>query len=142
MSENGEQRNDIPERDGPERDGVVTSRRTLMLGAVGASAIVSIRPALAATAVSIVHCQIPVPDAARTGGWIAPDGTVVPSGTAGAFAPPRQPLKGEDVKHALAGGQLPGVEYERSQAYMKYVRNLHSGASGFTCFASLQMPRG
>lgn len=137
MSEDGEQRNDIP-----EREGVSTSRRALMLGAVGASAIVSIRPALASTAVSIVHCQIPVPDAARASGWIAADGSVVPSGTAGAFAPPRQPLKGEAVKQALAGGQLPGVEYERSQAYMKYVRNLHSGTSGFTCFASLQMPRG
>ncbi|CAN5421073.1 hypothetical protein BH10PSE15_BH10PSE15_02070 [soil metagenome] len=139
MSEDGVQ-NDSPERV-PERDGT-TSRRALMIGAVGASAIVSIRPALASTAVSIVHCQIPVPDAGHRGGWIAADGSVVDSGKAGAFAPPSRPLKGEDVKQALASGQLPGVEYERSQAYMNYVRNLHSGTSGFTCFASLQMPRG
>lgn len=136
MSEEPEQRNEDAERGG------ATSRRALMLGAVGASAIVSIRPALAATAVSIVHCSIPVPDPSRRAGWIAADGSVVNSGTAGAFAPPTRPLKGQDVKQALAGGNLPGVEYERSQAYMNYVRNLHSGTSGFTCFASLQMPRG
>jgi hypothetical protein len=136
MSEDADQHSDATPAGG------ATSRRALMLGAVGASAIVSIRPALAATAVSIVHCSIPVPDPGRGAGWIAADGSVVTSGTAGAFAPPSRPLKGQDVKQALAGGTLPGVEYERSQAYMNYVRNLHSGTSGFTCFASLQMPRG
>lgn len=143
MSDNGDQRNESVEN-GAESGiaGGATSRRALMLGAVGASAIVSIRPALASTAVSIVNCQIPVPDPGRSGGWIAADGSVVPTGTAGAFYPPRKPLKGEDVKQALSGGNLPGVEYDRSQAYLNYVRNLHSGTSGFTCFASLQMPRG
>ena len=51
-------------------------------------------------------------------------------------------FKGEDVKVALAGGQLPGTSYEQSRAYTNYIRRLQSGTSGFTCFASLQMPRG
>ena len=44
-----------------------TRRRALMLGAAGASAIVSIRPALAQAAVSISNCEIRVPDAGRAG---------------------------------------------------------------------------
>ncbi|MCP4028175.1 MAG: hypothetical protein GY736_17970 [Sphingomonas sp.] len=119
-----------------------TRRRALMLGAVGAAAVVSIRPALASTAASISTCEIPVPDSGRAGSCIAADGTVVPAGTRGAFAPPGRPFKGEEVKTALAGGQLPGTNYEQSRAYTNYIRRLQSGTSGFTCFASLQMPRG
>lgn len=119
-----------------------TRRRALMLGAAGAAAVVSIRPALAATTASISTCEIPVPDPGRAGSHIAPDGTVVPAGTKGAFAPPGKPFKGEAVKTALAGGQLPGTNYEQSRAYTNYIRRLQSGTSGFTCFASLQMPRG
>lgn len=119
-----------------------TRRRALMLGAVGAAAVVSIRPAPASTAASISTCEIPVPDSGRAGSYIAADGTVVPAGTRGAFAPPGRPFKGEEVKTALAGGQLPGTNYEQSRAYTNYIRRLQSGTSGFTCFASLQMPRG
>lgn len=119
-----------------------TRRRALMLGAAGATAIVSIRPALAQTAASVITCEIPVPDAGRAGQFIAADGSVVPSGTTGAFPPAAGPFKGEDVKRALSGGQLPGVDAERSRAYMQYIRRIQSGTSGFTCFASLQMPRG
>lgn len=143
---------DIPEGDAPRgttQDTVpadtrpgTTRRRALMLGAASATAIVSIRPALAQTAASVMTCEIPVPDAGRAGQFIAADGKLVPSGTAGAFPPSPTPLKAADVKRALAGGQLPGVDAERSRAYMQYIRRLQSGTSGFTCFASLQMPRG
>lgn len=119
-----------------------TTRRALMLGAVGASAVLSIRPALAQTSVSLLTCEIPVPDPARAGSYVAADGTLVPAQTAGAFAPAARPFKGEEVKRALAGGQLPGVDFDRSRAYTNYIRRLQSGTSGFTCFASLQMPRG
>jgi len=119
-----------------------TRRRALMLGAAGAAAVVSIRPALAATTASISTCEIPVPDPGRAGSYIAADGTTVPAGTRGAFAPPGRPFKGEEVKTALAGGQLPGTNYQQSRAYTNYIRRLQSGTSGFTCFASLQMPRG
>lgn len=119
-----------------------TRRRALMLGAVGASAIVSIRPALAQTAASVVNCEIPVPDAGRAGKYIAADGSLVDPGTPGAFPPAGRAFEGEEVKAALNGGQLPGTDYERSKAYTNYIRRLQSGQGGFTCFASLQMPRG
>lgn len=119
-----------------------TGRRALMLGAVGASAIVSIRPALAQTAASLSTCEIPVPDPGRAGNYIAQDGNVVPAGTAGAFPPASRPFTGEEVKRALNGGSLPGADYSQSKAYTNYIRRLQTGTSGFTCFASLQMPRG
>lgn len=115
-------------------------RRVLQLGALGFSAVITVRPALATTMASVVNCQIPVPDAARAGNLIASDGSLVPPGTPGAFAGPAAPLKGADVKRALAGGSLPGQDPAKSQAYMNYVRRLQHGQSGFTCYASLQMP--
>jgi hypothetical protein len=121
-------------------EGVQTGRRRLMLGAVGASAMLTVRPALAATVGSVLNCQIPVPDPARAGNYIAADGSLVPPGTAGAFAPVGRPFTGEQVKQALAGRTLPGTSYSQSQAYLNYIRRLQSGQSGFTCFASLQMP--
>jgi hypothetical protein len=126
----------------PDQPAQPQRRRALRLGAAGAVAVVSIRPAMAQAYGSVLTCEIPVPDPRQTGGFINRDGKVVPAGTAGAYAPPARPLKGEDVRRALAtGGNLPGVDYERSRAYLKYVQNLRSGSTGFTCFASLQMPR-
>ena len=130
---------DQADHDQPTQPG---RRRALRLGATGAVAVVSIRPAMAQAYGSVLTCEIPVPDAGRAGGYIDKAGKVVPAGTQGAYAPPGRPLKGEDVRRALAtGGKLPGVDYERSRAYLKYVQNLRSGTAGFTCFASLQMPR-
>lgn len=113
-----------------------------MLGAASASAIVSIRPALAQTRASISTCEIPVPDNTRAGQYIAADGSVVPAGTSGAYPGAPQPFKGEDVKRALRGSTLPGTTYDQSKAYTNYIRRLQQGTSGFTCYASLQMPRG
>lgn len=126
----------------PEQTGKGPSRRALMLGAASASAIVSIKPALAQTAGSVLNCEIPVPDAGRAGNYIAADGSLVPAGTQGAFAPAARPFTGEEVKQALNGSTLPGASYEQSRAYTNYIRRLQRGTSGFTCFASLQMPRG
>lgn len=128
--------------EGPAIEGpALPGRRSLMLGSVGLAAVVSIRPALAQTNASLLTCQIPVPDPRRGRSYIAADGSVVAPGTPGAFPPALQPFKGEDVKHALQGGTLPGVDPDRSNAYLQYIRRLQSGTSGFTCFASLQMPR-
>jgi hypothetical protein len=143
----GQWRQDCMMTDNPPSDesgaaGGATRRRALMLGAVGVSAVVSIRPALAQTQASVNNCEIPVPDAGRAGSYIDAEGSVVPAGTPGAFPPASLPFKGKDVKTALAGGQLPGTTTEQNQAYVKYIRRLQSGTSGFTCFASLQMPRG
>ena len=138
--------NDATPTDGQDEaqagdDSVSTRRRVLMLGAVTAGAVVSIRPALAQTAGSVMNCQIPVPDLGRAGRFIDPAGKVVAPGTKGAFPPAPRPFKGEEVKRALAGGQLPGTTYDSNRAYVSYIRRLQRGQGGFTCFASLQMPR-
>ena len=117
-----------------------TGRRALMLGAIGASAVLTIRPALAQSAASVLNCQIPVPDPGRAGQYIAADGSLVPPGTAGAFAPSPRPFTGQEVKQAFRGRTLPGTSYTQNQAYLNYIRRLQYGQSGFTCFASLQMP--
>jgi hypothetical protein len=130
-------------RNSPESgDGSPTRRRLLQLGAVSASAVITIRPALAQSAASVLNCEIPVPDPARAGAWIAQDGSLVDPNTPGAFAPPARALTGEEVKAALSGSSYPGADYQTSQAYTNYIRRLQQGTSGFTCYASLQMPRG
>lgn len=121
---------------------VTPSRRQLLMGgAAAASAIVSIRPALANTAASVLNCTIPVPDQGRASNFIAPNGQLVPAGTPGAFPGTGRAFTGEQVKQALRGRTLPGTDYQQSQAYLNYIRRLQRGTSGFTCYASLQMPR-
>lgn len=128
-----------PEADPAQRP---TRRTVLALGAVAASTVVTIRPALAQTAGSVLNCEIPVPQPQAAGSFIAQDGTVVPAGTAGAFPPPPRPITGEEAKLLLRGGAAPaGVDAQAAQAYANYIRRLQAGMSGFTCYASLQMPR-
>lgn len=121
-------------------DTVDARRRVLRLGGLGLAAVVTVRPALAQAATSVLTCQIPVPDNARAGNLIAADGRVVPAGTPGAFAGSPTPLKGEAVKRALRGGGFPGTDPSQGQAWTNYIRRLQRGQSGFTCYASLQMP--
>ncbi len=120
---------------------VVTRRRALMLGAVAASTVVSVRPALAQTAGSILNCEIPVAGPHAAGMNIAPDGSLVAPDTPGSFPAHGFKFTGEQVKKAMHGNMLPGTSYEQSQAYVNYIRKLQAGQSGFTCYASLQMPR-
>lgn len=120
---------------------IPTSRRALMLGVAAASAVVSVRPALAQTAGSVLNCQIPVPGPHGTGMNIDPYGKLVTPDTPGSFTATGQKFTGQQVKSALGGGQLPGTTYDQSQAYVNYIRRLQAGQSGFTCYASLQMPR-
>ena len=115
-------------------------RRVLRLGVLGAAAVVSVKPALANTMASVINCQIPVPDPGHVGQYIAVDGSTVPPLTPGAFPAPGAPFKGQDVKNALAGAPLPGTTVQSNQAYLNYIRKLQMGQSGFTCYASLQMP--
>lgn len=120
---------------------VATRRRALMLGAVTASAIVSVRPALAQSAASVLNCEIPVPGPHGTGMNIDAYGKLVPRDTPGSFPTNGQKFTGEQVKAALQGRSLPGTSYDQNQAYVNYIRRLQSGQSGFTCYASLQMAR-
>lgn len=129
--------------DKPENglNSVATRRRALMLGAVAASAIVSVRPALAQSAASVMNCEIPVPGPHGTGMNIDSYGKLVPRDTPGSFPATGQKYTGEQVKAAMRGSSLPGTSYDQSQAYVNYIRRLQSGQSGFTCYASLQMSR-
>ena len=133
------------QNDSPEQAslGQPSRRVVLALGAAAASTVVTIRPALAQTAGSVLNCEIPVPaPQAGAGNFIAADGSLVPPGTPGAYPPLSRPLKGEEVKAMLNGGRAPaGVNSEAAQAYANYIRRLQAGMSGFTCYASLQMPR-
>ena len=123
--------------------GFVPSRRTvLVLGAAAASTVVTVRPALAQTAGSVMHCEIPVPGPQAGGQYIASDGSLVAPGTQGAAPPLARPLTGEEVKTLLRTGSAPaGTDPSSAQAYANYIRRLQAGMSGFTCYASLQMPR-
>lgn len=113
----------------------VPSRRDVLMagGAVAATSVITIRPALAQTTGSILTCDIPV----RTA--VGPDGSAVRPDTPGA-APPRV-FKGRDVRKAMTGSSLPGTTSEQSDAYLNYIRRLQRGDAGFTCFASIQNPR-
>jgi hypothetical protein len=130
---------DKPEKNDPMQ--MPTRRRALMLGAAGVAAVVSVRPALAQTAGSVLNCEIPVPGPHGTGMNIDATGKLVAPDTPGSFVATGQKFSGEEVKRALSGRTLPGTSYEQSQAYVNYIRRLQAGQSGFTCFASLQMPR-
>lgn len=119
-----------------------TRRTVLALGAIAASTVVTVRPALAQTAGSILNCEIPVPSPNLAGSHIAADGTLVPAGTPGAVPGAARALTGEEVRTMLRTGTTPpGVAPEAAQAYANYIRRLQAGMSGFTCYASLQMPR-
>jgi hypothetical protein len=144
------QSNEIPENgvataadveDAASKDWQPTRRRALMLGAIGAASVVSVRPALAQAAGSVLNCQIPVTGPHGAGRNIAADGSLVTPDTPGSFVPSGRTFTGEQVKAALHGRSLPGTSYEESQAYVKYIKRLQHGQSGFTCYASLQMPR-
>ena len=125
-----------------EAAGFLPSRRlVLALGAAAASTVVTIRPALAQTAGSVMNCEIPIPQPGAAGSFISANGDVVAPGTAGAYPPLARPLKGEEVKKLLNYGVAPpGVDPAAGQAYANYIRRLQAGMSGFTCYASLQMP--
>lgn len=126
----------------------VTTRRMLMLGAVGASSVVAIRPALANATASILMCQIPVPGPGDAGKYIARDGSLAPPSLLGPllgygpFPPPSRPFTGDEVQRAMfEGDTLPGATSKSSQAYLAYIKKLRMGQSGYTCFLSVQNPR-
>jgi hypothetical protein len=134
---------DVEDRPGEESGGFRPSRRTMLaLGAAAASTVVTIRPALAQTAGSVMACEIPIPAPNAAGSFITDQGDVVAPGTPGAHPPLPRPLKGEEVKQLLRSGIAPpGVDPQAAQAYANYISRLQAGMSGFTCYASLQMRR-
>ena len=138
----GMDNSDIPTENPTETEETIPSRRRMLaLGAVGVSAALTIRPAFAQTAVSVMNCQIPVPGPTGAGKYIDTAGKLVPPGTKGAFPGSPRPFTGEEVKRAFRGQTLPGTTYNQSQAYLQYIRRLQAGQSGFTCFASITTTR-
>jgi hypothetical protein len=123
-------------------EGVPGRRAVLALGTAAATTVITIRPALAQTAGSVLNCEIPVPAPQAAGSWVAADGSLVAPETAGAYPPLPRPITGEEAKRLLQGGMSPaGMDPQAAQAYANYIRRLQAGMSGFTCYASLQMPR-
>lgn len=122
--------------------GVSMSRRGLLrLSALGAAAVVTIKPGMAQAAASAVDCTIPVPDPARSTKWIRYDGELVTKGSLLSFAGPSAPLSATDIQNALRyGTSYPGYGYLQSTAYTNYIKKLTQGTAGFTCFASIQNP--
>jgi len=130
------------EHQGDESAERPSRRIVLALGAAAASTVVTIRPALAQTAGSVLNCEIPVPAPQAAGSYIAQDGSLVAPGTPGSVPPAPRALTGQEVKLMLGGGPAPsGIDAQSAQAYANYIRRLQAGMSGFTCYASLQMPR-
>ncbi len=136
--------------DRPEKDtgaaaagplGAAGRRGVLMLGAVAATSVVTIRPALASTAASVLNCKIPIPDPPHAGQYIAQDGRLVAANTQGAVRPPPRPITGEEAKNMINGQSPAGFDPAAREAYVNYIRRLQHGTSGFTCYASLQAPR-
>lgn len=123
-------------------DNLATRRSMLRIGALGAAAVVAIRPGMAQGAVSsALTCSVPVPDSANAGKWIKKDGTVVKANSKDSFPPPSAPLPGEDVKNSLKyGTDYPGYSSVQSDAYNEYIKKLTVGKQGYTCYASLQSP--
>jgi hypothetical protein len=108
-------KNPRDDRQGPEiRE--PSRRHVLALGAAAASTVVTIKPAMAQTAASVLNCQIPVPAPEAAGSYVASDGSLVPPGTPGAVPPAMRPLTGEEATQLLRGGPA--------------LRQLHSPSAG------------
>ncbi|HEY0316626.1 MAG TPA: hypothetical protein VGC28_10235 [Sphingomonas sp.] len=140
MTEDCDTPENSAENAGYDRLASAGRRGVLMLGAVAATSVVTIRPALASTAASVLNCKIPIPDPPDNGKYIAQDGRLVAPNTQGAFAPAPRPVTGDEAKKMINGMSPPGFDPNARQAYVNYIRRLQHGTSGFTCYASLQMP--
>ena len=127
---------------GDELSQLRTRRSMLRIGALGAAAVVTIRPGMAqATVTSALTCSVPVPQSNQAGKWIKKDGSVVNANTANSYAPPSSPLPGEDVKNSLKyGTNYPGYSANQTSAYNKYIQQLTVGQQGYTCYSSIQSP--
>ncbi|MEO1045231.1 MAG: hypothetical protein AAFX04_07315 [Pseudomonadota bacterium] len=105
------------------------TRRALVLGAVATSAVVSVRPALAQTASSVLTCEITVPAPEQGPIYVDAYGNIVDKNTQGATLLQPRTFKGEQVRR----GRIRGP-----RAYRDLIRRLRPGMSGFTCYASIQ----
>lgn len=124
---NEQPQNDANQSSDPKNAGIVTRRRALMMGAVTASAVISIKPALAQSAGSALNCSITVPTRSETRSRSVID-------------PVSQQVVSEEYSVSLPGGTYSGEQVRKGYVptdHMNYIRGLKRGQSGFTCFASI-----
>ena len=95
---------DVEDASGEQGGFTAEPQVVLVLGAAAASTVVTIRPALAQTAGSVLACEIPIPAPNAAGSFISDQGDLVPAGTPGAHPPLPRPLKGEEAKQLLRSG--------------------------------------
>lgn len=120
---------------------IPTRRAMLRIGALGAAAVVTVKPGMAQAASSALTCSIPVPQTSQPNKWIRNNGNVVNPNTANSYPPPSAPLPGEQVKNSLKyGTTYPGYNAQKTSAYNEYIKKLTIGKQGYTCYASLQSP--
>jgi len=108
-------------------DAVPTRRKMLMMGAVGMTAVATVRPAMAQSAGSVLNCTITVPAQDEVGYE-----TVIDPITNG-------PIQ-QETTTTLPGATYSGEQIRRGYVpshHMRYIRSLKRGQSGFTCFASI-----
>lgn len=120
------------------RAGGASRRAVLRLGAIAVPAVVTLKPAFAATT-SVMNCEIPIEN------WVDGYGNIQAAGTPGAYAPPSRPYLGEEVRTM----SMPSIQTADGQslspqafnAHLEYIKKLQRGAPGFTCFASIAARR-
>ena len=141
-NEEGRPETEQPQAAATAGEEALRNRRSMLrLGALGAAAVVTVRPGIAQAASSALTCSIPVPDSANSAKWIKSDGTLVAKNTANSYAGPSSPLKGEDVKNSLNyGTNYSGYNTNQTTAYNNYIKKLTVGKQGYTCYSSLQSP--
>ncbi len=125
--------------DRPQANGGHATRRTLLrLGAIAVPAVVTLKPAFAATN-SIMNCEIPIDN------WVDAYGDVQAPNTQQAYAPPSRPYLGEEIRTmtppniTLSNGEP--LSSEAFNAHVEYIKKMQQGTPGFTCFASIAARR-
>lgn len=120
--------------------GVASRRSLLRIGAIAVPAMVTMKPAFA-NQVSVMNCQIPVPNSSNTGKWIRNDGTLVASGSSNSFPGPSRNYTGQEIltmtrpNITMTNGQT--LSQSAFNAHVEYIKKLQRGTQGFTCFASV-----
>lgn len=131
--------------------GVATRRGLLRLGAIAIPAVATMSPAFASgsTKVSLLNCQIPVPNSANQSKWIKADGTLVASKTSGSFPPPSGQYTGQQILTLTRPTNMryygnvkdlqnnTYVSQNAFNAHVEYIKKLTRGTTGFSCFASV-----
>ena len=126
-----------PNSDAPQSNGA-SRRAVLRLGAVAVPAVVTLKPAFAAST-SVMNCQIPMDK------WVDAYGNVQAAGTKDSFAPPSRPYLGEEIRTmsrpSISTADGKSLTQEAFNAHVEYIKKMQRGTPGFTCFASIAARR-